>query len=112
MRAVLPASSAMEVSLMWGIGCDVAISRGRREFGQAVVQHDDVALQHAGAEGRAPRALLPYLGAYGLAREHRAGEADVEAREAGRVVAAQGLQQRARRHAVGAQAMQDRALEA
>ena len=84
-------------------------STGHRR--QAVVEHDHVALHHAGAEGDA-LAVGPHLRADGLAGEHRRREAHLQALEPRRVAAAAGLDDGAAGHAVGAQPVQDRRLEA
>src|SRR3546814_12340180 len=57
-------------------------------------------------------AVAPHLGHDGLARQHGGGEARVERVDPGRIMVAQPFHDRARGDAVGAQAMQDRALEA
>src|SRR3546814_17795555 len=56
--------------------------------------------------------LAPHLGHDGLARQHGGGEARVERVDPGRIMVAQPFHDRARGDAVGAQAMQDRAIEA
>src|SRR5262249_16493293 len=78
---------------------------------QAVVEHDDVALHRAGAEGNLT-AVWPHLGADGLARKDGGREAYLQALKARGIAAAAGLNDGASRYAKGAQAVQDRHSEA
>ena len=96
-------------------GLDLGLRRGVRDLGieldRGVGDHELVALGDLAAQHGAGFGDLPDLGDEGLAREHRVGEADLDALELLRV-GAEGGEHVARGIAVGAQPVQDRLREA
>src|SRR5690348_16040164 len=86
-------------------------SPSAREFDEAVIDGDHVALDDTAAKAGTARSLAPDLRTYGLAGKDRRGKAHLDPPEARRIIAAERAQQRMSGDTERAEAMQDRPRE-